>query len=108
MGASNSPVRHRTRTVPCPMRRYVIQPLGFRAGRPLEALSSCGTGQSGATPDSLVPHRTVQCPPDFAALTLPHTVYRGMYFCSRPLALDSRCPLADRTVRWHIGQSGDL
>jgi hypothetical protein len=25
------------------------------AGRPLEALSSCGTGQSGVTPDSPVP-----------------------------------------------------
>ena len=48
MGALDSPVRHRTCTVPCPVRRHVTKPLGFRAGRPLEALSSCGTGQSGA------------------------------------------------------------
>ena len=48
MGAPDSPVPHRTGTVPCPVRRHVTQPLRFRAGRPLEALSSCGTGQSGA------------------------------------------------------------
>jgi hypothetical protein len=44
MGAPDSPVR-----------RHVILPLGLGAGQPLEALSSCGTGQSGATPDSPVP-----------------------------------------------------
>jgi hypothetical protein len=48
MGASDSPMRHRTGTVPCPVRRHVTQLLGFRAGRPLEALSSCSTGQSDA------------------------------------------------------------
>jgi hypothetical protein len=37
------------------VRRHVILLLGLGAGRPLEALSSCGTGQSGATPDSPVP-----------------------------------------------------
>jgi hypothetical protein len=35
----------------CPMRRHVTQSLGLGAGRPLEALSSCGTRQSGATSD---------------------------------------------------------
>jgi hypothetical protein len=39
----------------CPVRRHVILSLGLGAGRPLEALSSCGTGQSGVTPDSPVP-----------------------------------------------------
>jgi hypothetical protein len=42
---------HRTvrcATGQCPVRRHVILPLGLGAGRPLEALSSCGTGQSGA------------------------------------------------------------
>jgi hypothetical protein len=48
MGAPDSPVCHRTGTVPCPVRRHITQPLGFGAGRPLEALSSYGTGQSGA------------------------------------------------------------
>jgi hypothetical protein len=38
-----------------PVRRHVILSLGLGAGRPLEALSSCGTGQSGVTPDSPVP-----------------------------------------------------
>jgi hypothetical protein len=36
-------------------RRHVILPLGLGAGRLLEALSSCGTGQSGVAPDSPVP-----------------------------------------------------
>ena len=55
MGAPDNPVCHRTGTVRCPVRRHVTQLLGFGAGRPLEALSSCGTEQSNATPDSLVP-----------------------------------------------------
>jgi hypothetical protein len=54
MGAPDSPVRHQTGNVPCPVRRHVTQPLGFRASRPLEALSSCGTGQSGAPLTSLL------------------------------------------------------
>ena len=39
----------------CPVCRHFILPLGLGASRPLEVLSSCGTGQSGATPDSPVP-----------------------------------------------------
>jgi hypothetical protein len=62
MGAPDSPVCHRTGTVRCPMHCHISRPLGFGAGRPLEALSSCSTGQSGATPDSPVPS-------DFVALT---------------------------------------
>jgi hypothetical protein len=62
MGASDSPMRHRTGTVRCSARRHVIQPLGFGAKSTVGALSSCSTGQSGATPDSPVPS-------DFAALT---------------------------------------
>jgi hypothetical protein len=82
-GALDSPVRHRIGTVCCPVCRHVSQPLGFRAGRPLETLSSCGTGQFGATLDSPVSS-------DFAALTLQRIVHRGRRFCSQPLALDSR------------------
>jgi hypothetical protein len=48
MGAPDSPVRHRTDTVQCPVRRHVTQPLGFGAESIVGALSSCGTGQSGA------------------------------------------------------------
>jgi hypothetical protein len=62
MGALDSSVRHRTGTVPCPVHCHITQPLGFGAQTTVGALSSCGTGQSGATPDSLVPS-------DFAALT---------------------------------------
>jgi hypothetical protein len=95
MGASDSPVRHRTDIVCCPVCRHVSQLLGSGAGRPLEALSSCGTGQSGAPLDrycvlfgalprqptvrvwswstvggfGLLRHQTVRCPSDFTALT---------------------------------------
>jgi hypothetical protein len=62
MGAPDSPVRHRTGTVGCPVRRHVTQLLGFGAKSTVGALSPCGIGQSGATPDSPVPS-------DFAALT---------------------------------------
>jgi hypothetical protein len=51
MGAPDSPVRHRTVSGAPP--RHPLDRVG--AGRTLEALSSCGTGQSGATPDSPVP-----------------------------------------------------
>jgi hypothetical protein len=62
MGAPDSSVCHRTGTVPCPVCHHITQPLGFRAGSTVGALSSCGTGQFGATPDSPVPF-------DFAAPT---------------------------------------
>jgi hypothetical protein len=61
MGALDSPVRHQTGVVHCPVRHHVIQPLGFGAKSTVGAFYSCGTGQSGATPtvrchtDSLVP-----------------------------------------------------
>jgi hypothetical protein len=54
MGAPNSPVRHWTGTVPCPVRHHVTQPLGFGAGRSLELLSSSCIGQSGAPLTSLL------------------------------------------------------
>jgi hypothetical protein len=48
MGALESPVRHRTGTVGCPVRRHITQPLGLGAKSTVGALSPCGTGQSGA------------------------------------------------------------
>jgi hypothetical protein len=84
MGALDSPVSHRTGTVHCLVHRHVTQPLGFWSSRPLAPLSSCGTGQSGATPD------TVQCASDSAALTL-----RALFLCQwllqSTVARVSRC-----------------
>jgi hypothetical protein len=54
MDASDNSVRHRIGIVPCPVRRHITQSLGFGAGRLLEALSFCGTGQSGAPLTSLL------------------------------------------------------
>jgi hypothetical protein len=48
MGALDSLVRQWTDTVQCPVRHHVTQPLEFRAESTVGALSSCGTGQSGA------------------------------------------------------------
>jgi hypothetical protein len=82
----------------CPVCRHVILPLGLEAGRPLEALSSCGTGQSGVAPDSPVP--------------LWPLLWLLPRYCS--LCRVDRCaqiavaPLVHRTVRWHTGQSGEL
>jgi hypothetical protein len=113
-----------------PVRRHVTQPLGFGSSRPLEALYSCGTEQSSATPDR-------SCSLSGVPLSLPRTVLH----CSAdraPLqstvALDSHCsagapdspvnysggrlekpesgwfelygPGTLDTVRWHTGQSG--
>jgi hypothetical protein len=91
MGARDSPVRHRTGTVHCPVRRHVTQPLGFGAKLTVGALSSSGTGQSGA----LWLHDS-----DFCRGTVAHC----STLQSRLLALDSRCPLTHRTVRWIIAE----
>jgi hypothetical protein len=84
MGAPDSPVRQlRHQTV----RVLTVSTVGD--------LTSWGTGQSGATPDSPVPHRTgtVQCP-----VRSDSTAH-----CCEPLLR-----LAHRTFRWHTGQSGEL
>jgi hypothetical protein len=100
MGAPDSPVRHWTGTVHCPVRRHITQPLGFGAESTVGALSSCGTEQSGATPDSPVPLQ-LRCS-DFCAVLLltvaPIRVDRW-----RKLAI---APVAHRTIRWHTEQSG--
>jgi hypothetical protein len=62
MDAPDSPVRHQTGTVHCPVHATSAYPLGFRAVDRWSALSSSCTRQSGATPDSPVPS-------DFVALT---------------------------------------
>jgi hypothetical protein len=79
MGAPDSPVRHRTGTVHCPMSRHVTQSLGFGARSTVGALSSCGTGQSGATPDSPVPS-------DFAALTSVAALFTSSVFLQSAVA----------------------
>jgi hypothetical protein len=95
MSALDSPLRHRTGTVGCPVRRHVMQPLGFGARAIVGALSSCGTGQSGAS--------LTRCS-DFCRGTVLHCSSVRVDCC----ALDSRCPLAHWTVRWHTGHSGEL
>jgi hypothetical protein len=95
-------VRHRTGTVGCPVRRHVTQPLGFGTSRPLEALSSCGTRQSGATPDR-------SCSLSGAPLTLRalfFTVHLSQRLLQLTVARGSRCsagapdsPVAHQTVR---------
>jgi hypothetical protein len=86
----------------CPVRRHVTQPLGSGSSHLLEALSSCGTGQSGATPDR-------SCSLSDAPLTSALTSIAHCSAVRAPLqltvALDSRCsagtpdsPVAHRTV----------
>jgi hypothetical protein len=104
MGAPDSLVRHWTCTVGCPMRRHITQPLGFGSSRLLAQLTSCGTRQSDATPDSY-------CSLSGAPLTLRalfFTVHLIFSFCNRPLCEVAVAPLVHRIVRWYTGQSGEL
>jgi hypothetical protein len=91
MGAPGSPVRHRTGTVPCPMRRHVTQPLGFGAGSTVGDLSSCGTGQSGAPLTSCS---------NFCRDTV--------YFVESTVGADSRCfaGTPDNLVNYSRGRPG--
>jgi hypothetical protein len=101
MGAPDSPVRHRTGTVGCPVRHHVTQPLGFGSSWSLAPLSSCGTGQSGAP------------------LTMWLWLCAHCFLCQRLLqstvGASSRCsagspdsPVAHRTVRWIIAERGSV
>jgi hypothetical protein len=64
--------------------RHVTQPLGFGAKSTVGALSPCGTGQSGATPDSPVP-----C--DFVALTFAAALFMCQVILQSAVARVSRC-----------------
>jgi hypothetical protein len=101
MGAPDSPVRHRTVSgapATSPNRRVLtVLTVG--------ALSSCGTGQSGATPDR---YCALSGAPLAVALTFACTVHVASNHWSRPLCWLAVAPLAHRTVRWHTGQSGEL
>jgi hypothetical protein len=106
MGVPDSPMRHRTTTVHCPVRATSVQPLGFGAGRPLEPLSSCCTGQSGATPNNPVLS-------DFCDLTSARQCSLLFTLHSRPLAQASRCsagapdsPVNYSGARLHFPGSG--
>jgi hypothetical protein len=89
---------HRTvrcTTEQCPVRRHVILLLGLEVGRPLEALSSCGTGQSGAP--------LTFCS-DFCRVTVLHCSSVRVDHCAQ-IAV---APLAHWIVRWYTRQSGEL
>jgi hypothetical protein len=110
MGAPDSLVCHRTLsgappdTVWCAS--HVTQPLGFGRCRPLEPLSSSGTGQSGAAPD-------MYCSLSGASLTaalLCHALFAhcssGIQLLKATVARSSHCsvgapdsPVAHRIVR---------
>jgi hypothetical protein len=91
MGAPDCPVRHRTVSGAPP--RHLS--LGLGAGRPLEALSSCGTGQSGAPLTNCSDFCCVHC---------------SVLFTVRVdrCAQIAVAPLVHQTVRWHTRQSGEL
>ena len=61
---------------------HVTQPLGLEAGRPLEALSSCGIGQSGAASDM---HCSLSGAPLTPDLTSAVNCSSVRALCSRPL-----------------------
>jgi hypothetical protein len=83
-----------------PSASHVTQLLGFERRRPLEALSSRGTGQSGAAPDRY-------CSLSDAPLTTI-LLYRALFaHCSSvssAFAVD--CCTKEPLLRWCTGQSG--
>ena len=91
MGAPDSPVH--TGHVRCPS--HVILSVEIGAGRPLEALSSCGTGQSGAS--------LILCS-DFCR------VYCSALFTVRVdrWREDDRCSAGTPDSPVHTGQSGEF
>jgi hypothetical protein len=88
MGAPDSPVRHQTGTVRCPVHRHVTQPLGFGAKSTVGVLSSCGTGQSGAP------------------LTFCSDFCRALFTVAGTFGVDRWHWLA--VALWLTGQSGEL
>jgi hypothetical protein len=76
------------------VRRHVTQSLGFKAKSTVGALSPCGTGQSGATPDSPVPS-------NFTVLTSATALFTS----SGTFAVDHCAQIA--VACWLTGQSGD-
>jgi hypothetical protein len=81
---------------------HVTQPLGFGRRRPLEALSSSGTGQSGATPDR---YCSLSGAPVTTAL-LCRARFAHCSSVSSAFAVD-RCA-KESLLRWHTGQSSEL
>jgi hypothetical protein len=79
---------HRTCTVPCLVCRHVTQLLGFEVGRPLDALSSCDTGQSGAP------------------LTFCSDFCHTLFTVADTFVVDRRRWIA--VAHWLTGQSGEL
>jgi hypothetical protein len=92
MGAPDSV---RCATGQCLVRCHVTLSLGLGAGRSLEALSSCGTGQSGAP--------LTFCS-DFYRVTVLHCSSVRVDRCAQ-IAV---APLVHRTVQWCTGQFGEL
>jgi hypothetical protein len=88
-------VHHRTGPVHCLVSRHVTQPLGFGAKSIVGALSPCGTGQPGATPDSLVPS-------DFTVLTSAAALFTS----SGTFAVDHCAQIV--VARWLTGHSSEL
>jgi hypothetical protein len=80
MGAPDNPVCH-----------HVILSLGLGVGRPLEALSSCGTGRFGAP---------LTCCSDFCRGIVLHCSSVRVNRCAQ-IAV---APLVHRTVRWIIAE----
>jgi hypothetical protein len=95
MGASDSPVHHRTANVHCPVRATSAQSLGFGVVVRWRHLSSSCTGQSGA----LWHLRSHFC---------RDTVVQCSSTQSTVGAQGAIAPLAHRTVRCHTRQSSEL
>jgi hypothetical protein len=89
----------------CPVRQPRHPTVRVRALSTVGALSSSGTRQSGATPDT---HCSLSGAPLTGGSALPRTVPLKLSFCRRPLREVVVAPLVHGTVRWHTRQPSKL
>jgi hypothetical protein len=97
MGVPDSPERHQTGTVPCPVRRHVTQPLGFGAGSTVGGFV-------------LLRHRTVWCHTgqSGAPLTCCSNFYVALHSCCTVQLPESTVARRSSLLRWLTEQSGEL
>jgi hypothetical protein len=87
----------------CPVRQPCHPTVRVLTISTVGALTSWGTGQSGAAPDR---HYSLSGAPSGAALTLYALFPCTVHFCRRPLAQQPLLCMAHWTVRCYTGQSG--
>jgi hypothetical protein len=97
MGTPNSSMVHRTQHCSLFGASHITRPLGFGVVDRWSLLSSCGTGQSGGTPDNPVRSDIADCLLTSDGQTVPQPTIGEVDRCS---VVSPDSPMVHRTVRW--------